>query len=95
MPRRSIAALWALMVFVVPVTAAGADGRTITIQFENDRFVNTDRHHTHGTRVVFAASPTVPKWAREPLDLILDISGVPDALGRRCVCWTLRSPWRS
>jgi len=38
---------------------------TLTLQLENDRFSNTDRHYTHGTRVSWvSAKGNIPKWAK-------------------------------
>jgi lipid A 3-O-deacylase len=63
-PHPSAAALAGLLAILpaaaaaqtaVPAGAATDDARWVaTLQVENDRFVQTDRHYTHGTRLSFA-----------------------------------------
>lgn len=37
---------------------------TLTVQMENDRFSDTDRHYTHGTRLSWvSAKDDIPRWA--------------------------------
>ena len=39
---------------------------SMTVQFENDRFANTDQHYTHGMRLNYSPKPdAVPEWAQQ------------------------------
>ncbi|MEQ8604307.1 MAG: lipid A deacylase LpxR family protein [Marivibrio sp.] len=48
--------------------AAGREGGTLTLQFENDFFSRTDRHFTHGTKISYVTAERTP----EENDLIAD-----------------------
>lgn len=61
-------AVAASLLIVSPARAqqgSEADKRdSLTVQFENDRFSNTDRHYTHGMRLNYTPKPeAVPGWA--------------------------------
>jgi lipid A 3-O-deacylase len=44
--------------------AAEDDGSTLTLQFENDRVANTDRHYTNGWRITWlSGKKELPDWA--------------------------------
>ena len=46
------------------VAANDNDRWIVNLQFENDRFVNTDRHYTHGMRAAIVPPASyVPQWA--------------------------------
>lgn len=51
---------------------AGPSGDTYTIQWENDRIANTDRHYTNGFRLswVSEAKDDDPQWAKDLLETI-------------------------
>lgn len=51
---------------------AGAEGDTYSVQWENDRIANTDRHYTNGFRLSWVSEEKSadPEWARELLDRI-------------------------
>ena len=53
-------------------SAALADGDTYTVQWENDRIANTDRHYTNGFRLswVSEAVDSDPEWAKDILETI-------------------------
>jgi hypothetical protein len=51
---------------------ADPSGDTYTIQWENDRIANTDRHYTNGFRLswVSEAKDDDPQWAKDLLETI-------------------------
>ena len=51
---------------VFPAIAAEEDRGTYNLLIENDRFANTDRHYTHGTRFSWLSpADDVPEWSRK------------------------------
>jgi len=73
MPHRiAIAGLLAAMALGTAIPAA-AEG-TYTLQFENDRIANTDRHYTTGMRLSWVSDSkrpgASPQWARDTLNFI-------------------------
>jgi len=69
--RSFLFALTAAIASLGPVHA-GSSGDTYTVQGENDRIANTDRHYTNGFRLswVSAAKDADPEWARDLLENI-------------------------
>lgn len=68
LPKIVLLAVTASLVSAAPVFAQqgrDADKRdALTLQFENDRFANTDQHYTHGMRLNYSPKPeAVPGWA--------------------------------
>lgn len=67
----ALAAAAGLVLLAGPAAAqdSGESSGTWTLQLENDRFSNTDRHYTHGTRVswVSPAAHSDPQWVAELL----------------------------
>lgn len=53
-------------------TGAAADGDTYSVQWENDRIANTDRHYTNGFRLSWVSDEksSDPEWVRELLDRV-------------------------
>lgn len=73
-PSKTALALAAASVLLWAATPAAAQetvdsSGTWTLQLENDRFSNTDRHYTHGTRLawVSTAAESEPRWVAELL----------------------------
>ncbi len=58
--------------------AHAEDGGTLSIQVENDRVANTDRHYTHGTRFDWVSDKTTdgPDWVREGLQTLYPLAEV-------------------
>lgn len=58
--------------FTASVAHADSSGDTYSIQWENDRIANTDRHYTNGFRLswVSEARDSDPQWARDLLEKI-------------------------
>lgn len=70
-PALMCALLGVSLMFLDPAQAAPEEtSGTFTIQLENDKFVGTDRHYTHGTRLawVWDDETRVPGWVRELMD---------------------------
>ena len=69
-PTRFIASCFAACLAMAP--AALADGDTYSVQWENDRIANTDRHYTNGFRLslVSEAVDSDPEWAKDILETI-------------------------
>lgn len=69
-PKITILAATAAIAIAMPAFAQqGRDADTrdsLTLQFENDRFANTDQHYTHGMRLNYSPKPeAVPGWAED------------------------------
>jgi hypothetical protein len=65
---------------IPPLPEAGKAPKrgTLTIQMENDRFSNTDRHYTHGSRFSWVSSKdNIPGWAAWVMKWVTP-PGVPD-----------------
>lgn len=73
-PRFLFTALAACVCLSAP---ARADG-TFSVQAENDRIANTDRHYTHGTRFDWVSDKTTdgPDWVREGLQTLYPLAEV-------------------
>ena len=64
-----------------PTEALGESGGTLTVQFENDRIANTDRHYTHGTRFAWVSDrlrDDIP-WAADALNWLYPFAADTDA----------------
>lgn len=74
--RWSSVLVLALLAALIPVRAI-ADG-TLSVQAENDRIANTDRHYTHGTRIAWVSDNTTdgPDWARSLLETLYPLADV-------------------
>ena len=75
MPRRPIFYLFlaaAALALAPALTRADMPAGTWTLLMENDRFADTDRHYTHGTRVAWVSEEkdVGPEWVRRLLDHI-------------------------
>lgn len=81
----SIRPLFSLLVAALAMPAASAAAEpepspwtsgTWTIQLENDRFADTDRHYTHGSRFSWVSDKTTggPAWVRELLATLYPIA---------------------
>ncbi len=65
---KSTLVLLILVAALLPVPTAAEPGNpkrgTLTLQLENDRFSDTDRHYTHGSRLSWvSAKDDIPRWA--------------------------------
>ncbi len=71
MPRlsRFCLAVFAATLIAPPASAEGIGG-TFTLQIENDRIADTDRHNTHGTRLARVSDKASegPQWAKDALE---------------------------
>ena len=72
--RFHIAALAAVLL-AQPAVAEGIGG-TYTLQIENDRIANTDRHYTHGTRLAWVSDKASdgPQWAKDTLEWLYPLA---------------------
>ena len=75
MPNRSIFCPFlaaAMLVLAPTVPRAEMPRGTLTLLLENDRFADTDRHYTHGTRIAWVSEEkdAGPEWVRRLLDNI-------------------------
>jgi len=43
---------------------------SVTVQYENDRMANTDRHYTHGTRVGWVSEAMPNDWSKDTLSWV-------------------------
>ena len=71
--------LAALLAFVaLGVTTQSASAGTYSLQFENDRIANTDRHYTTGMRVNWVSDRATdsPLWAKNLLDRIYPLANL-------------------
>lgn len=61
-----------------PAAAAAEDAGTFSLQIENDRVANTDRHYTHGTRFDWVSDKTDGEydWARDALQTLYPLADV-------------------
>ena len=61
-----------------PAACAGEGGGTYTLQLENDRSADTDRHYTHGTRLSWVSDRQTggPEWARDLLETLYPLAEV-------------------
>ncbi|MBN2751416.1 MAG: lipid A deacylase LpxR family protein [Rhodospirillaceae bacterium] len=69
--------LAALALLLTAATEASAEETgTISVQIENDRVANTDRHYTHGTRFDWVSDKTTdgPDWVREGLNSLYPLA---------------------
>lgn len=75
--RRLAAILAALLAGATPTAAEWPDG-TWSLQLENDRIANTDRHYTHGSRLSWVSDRKTdgPAWARRILETIYPLADV-------------------
>jgi len=78
---RTVPAWLLLALAVASPAAADEDGLppgTFTLTVENDRFVNTDRHYTHGTRFGWVSDKTTggPDVVRDTLDMLYPLADV-------------------
>jgi hypothetical protein len=68
-----LASVWLGGAWLGSATPAAADGN-YTLQFENDRIADTDRHYTTGMRLGWVSDSknpgAAPQWARDTLDFI-------------------------
>ncbi len=75
-----LAAALAAALAVAPGAASADDGigGTYSIQLENDRIANTDRHYTHGTRLSWVSDKKTdgPAWVRKILETIYPLADV-------------------
>ena len=55
---------------------AEAIGGTFTLQIENDRIANTNRHYTHGTRLAWVSDKAFdgPQWAKDALEWLYPLA---------------------
>jgi hypothetical protein len=69
-----VAAL-AVALLAQPAAAEGIGG-TFTLQIENDRIANTDRHYTHGTRLAWVSDKASdgPQWAKDALEWLYPLA---------------------
>jgi lipid A 3-O-deacylase len=73
--RRLVPAILAAAA-LLPATAP-ADDRAFTIQWENDRIADTDRHYSNGARIAWVSGQR-PSWVTDIFDAI-DVPGIiPD-----------------
>ena len=63
-------------VFVAAPAWAEFPSGTFTIQAENDRIANTDRHYTHGTRLTWVSDKASdgPQWAKDTLEWLYPLA---------------------
>ena len=79
--RISILALASLAISL-PALAQEPQGGTLTLQFENDKIANTDRHYTNGVRVAWVSDRT--KYESETMfDLLSWLYPIGDVHGGR------------
>jgi hypothetical protein len=74
--RPLVPVLAACTALAPPAFAEG--GGTFSVQIENDRVANTDRHYTHGTRFDWVSDKTTdgPDWVREGLQTLYPLAEV-------------------
>lgn len=61
--RTTVLALLVILTAVPPVAAAEEEKGTLSINFENDLFYNTDRNYTNGVRAAWLSAPDdTPAW---------------------------------
>jgi len=81
-PAKRVLAVLGLAIVLAPGTpAAEEEIGTFTVQFENDRIADTDRHYTHGTRVAWV-SPGLRRhipWAADVLEFLYPFDTYADA----------------
>jgi lipid A 3-O-deacylase len=77
---KALTLLFALVLYL-PSAALATDAPkrgTLTLQLENDRFSDTDRHYTHGSRLSWvSAKDDIPKWAAQVMSWVTP-PGMPD-----------------
>jgi lipid A 3-O-deacylase len=74
----ALAAALAMILACVPPAAADEPGGTWSLQLENDRIANTDRHYTHGSRLSWVSDRKTdgPAWVRRLLETIYPLADV-------------------
>lgn len=75
--RHRLAVSLTAAVALAPVAADAADDRAFTIQWENDRIADTDRHYSNGARIAWVSREN-PAWVRDIFDRIDLVGVIPD-----------------
>lgn len=75
--RRLAAGLAAALAWATPASA-DEPGGNLSLQLENDRIANTDRHYTHGSRLSWVSNRRTdgPAWVRKLLETIYPLADV-------------------
>ena len=77
MPRlwRFCLAVFSATLIAPPASAEGIGG-TFTLQIENDRIADTDRHYSHGTRLAWVSDKASegPQWAKDALEWLYPLA---------------------
>ncbi len=75
MAWRLVLTVWLVLLMTSAARAEFSAG-TFTIQAENDRIANTDRHYTHGARFTWVSDKATdgPAWATDTLEWLYPLA---------------------